>query len=1089
MPLRARVDTSVVRNDRSFAGNAQCFRAGPHRLHEGIGSHPGRYLQTGGADARDMKPKGVQACLASLVIGLAVLAGCGRKTAPPHDDIVQTTAGGQLGADAAAVAQRLATLDASLSALEQGDREAPRDRWDPGFVVEGVGRDPAALRDWVRYETCWIPYRGALRGPVGVLMDRQGNSLDRALLLAALLREAGHEVRLARGELTEAQAMELLPLVRASCAAQHESPLDTKSLASEVRAAATKYGLDAKAIAARIAAREATAQRSLSSLEERIALQADRLLSLIERPAPRTDWARRYADASTALRDHWWVQRRQNGAWVDLDVMMLQAATGRPLVPAIETISPDDLRSDLQHELVIRVVAERATGQALAETRVMEHTLRLDQLDGASLVLQFWPGSWPAELNPDPDAPFGFRSAALEQTAWSVTLLKGKEVAAQTLLRSTDEGASPAASNPWAALGAGISGSASARPGATNDAAELTAVWIEYEMRAPGASPRNVRRTVFDLLGPAQRSAAANRSALSLDESQRLERNLSLMMRTEILPITARPSAEFITHLSAQSVLANRELLRTIQQLDSAQLEGPEIAQRLSEAPDGLSPLHAVSLGRFAWSGQSVFVDRANVLTRHQYPAAYADGLVLRDAVDIVANEVGVDLAEPDAFAVRVAQGVIDTNVETSLHVTTGRVANTADAFQVAGDWLSLTPATLGSLSRVDATTDALSSLRGELDQGLHVVAPRATVRSGAADYYGWWRIDPATGDTLGVSANGWGQAMAERGVQYNVLTVMARQFAFDYAFCQAVPQVANQAVNFLQQYRDELPPWLPPLALAKSSGQVYSENKKGCLIGAMIGLGVTATLPFLIATLKMSFRWWMALGVRGGGRIPPGWVEGMPIKGESGASSEAGAGSSAASGSGAAAPSSSGAPGSAGAGGSGASGAAGAGAPESAAGSGAASGAGSGAGARGPYQSDPVGTGLIRNNPGSDANALMGGDERLVNAIGAADAAAAREYADRVASGASDQLAHDYSRDVWQSTFNANSGRRFGVPVGGKTVDMGATSPDVGGTMSGGRPPPVYAPVRGGPSNPSPQSTMLVGLDGASSSGPFPWD
>jgi hypothetical protein len=613
-------------------------------------------------------------------------------------------------------------------------------------------------------------------------------------------------------------------------------------------------------------------------------------------------------------------------------------------------------------------------------------------------------------------------------------------------------------------------------------------------MRAPGGRPRTVRRAVFDLLGAFQRAEASTRPARSLNESQRLERSLSLMMRTEILPLTAKPSAEFITHLSARSVLANRELLRTILQMDSADLEGPEIRRLLENAPDGLSPLHAVSMGRFAWSGQSVFVDRVNVLTRHQYPAPQGDGFVLRDAVDIVANEVGVDLSEPDAFAVRVAQGVIDTNVETSLHVSTGPIANTAEAFEAAGDWLSLAPAMLASTSQVHAPVDALSGLRIELNQGSHVVAPRAPVRTGAGDYYGWWRIDPATGDTLGVAANGWGQAMAERGVQYNVLTVMARQFAFDYAFCHAVPQVANQAVNFLQQYRDELPPWLPPLAYAKTSGQVYAENKKGCLIGAMIGLGVTATLPFLIATLKMSFRWWMALGVRGGGRIPPGWVEGMPIKGGSGSAASSGAGAApeaaaeaGASGSGAAAPGSSGTPNSGTAAGSGSAGTPSGGAPASGAGPGAASGAGSGAGARGPYQSDPVGTALIRGNPGSDANALMGGHEALVNAIDAADAAAAREYAERIASGASDQLAHDYSRDVWQSTFNANSGRRFGVPTGTDTVDMGATSPDIGGTMSGGRPPPVYGPVRGGPGNPSPQSTTLVGLDGASSSVPFP--
>src|SRR6185295_18248095 len=111
-------------------------------------------------------------------------------------------------ADEAAVA---AAMDGSLRAIEEGERNSPRDTWDPAAVVERVGKDPEGLREWVRDHTSWIPYRGTLRGPAGVLMDRQGNALDRALLLAALLQHAGQTVRLARGPLTREQAIDVLP--------------------------------------------------------------------------------------------------------------------------------------------------------------------------------------------------------------------------------------------------------------------------------------------------------------------------------------------------------------------------------------------------------------------------------------------------------------------------------------------------------------------------------------------------------------------------------------------------------------------------------------------------------------------------------------------------------------------------------------------------------------------------------------------------------------------------------------------------------------------------------------------------------------
>src|SRR5919106_2013735 len=107
--------------------------------------------------------------------------------------------------------RREAMLERSLSVIEEGDRAAARDRWDLDYAADLLGPDPAVHLDWVRSRTVLVPYRGVLRGPVGVLLDRQGNSLDRALLLATLLERSGHEVRLAQGELPEPRARALLP--------------------------------------------------------------------------------------------------------------------------------------------------------------------------------------------------------------------------------------------------------------------------------------------------------------------------------------------------------------------------------------------------------------------------------------------------------------------------------------------------------------------------------------------------------------------------------------------------------------------------------------------------------------------------------------------------------------------------------------------------------------------------------------------------------------------------------------------------------------------------------------------------------------
>jgi hypothetical protein len=81
-------------------------------------------------------------------------------------------------------AEQLAKL---FPVLEAVDREIPRDTFDLQAIIDKAGREPAALFKWVQDETSLVPYRGVLRGATGVLMDRLGNSLDRALLLASLL--------------------------------------------------------------------------------------------------------------------------------------------------------------------------------------------------------------------------------------------------------------------------------------------------------------------------------------------------------------------------------------------------------------------------------------------------------------------------------------------------------------------------------------------------------------------------------------------------------------------------------------------------------------------------------------------------------------------------------------------------------------------------------------------------------------------------------------------------------------------------------------------------------------------------------------
>jgi hypothetical protein len=81
---------------------------------------------------------------------------------------------------------------------------------DVGARQAKIGNDPQAISSYVQDRIRYEAYSGALRGARGTLLARAGNSVDRALLQAALLKAAGHRTRFAAGNLTAGQAEGLI---------------------------------------------------------------------------------------------------------------------------------------------------------------------------------------------------------------------------------------------------------------------------------------------------------------------------------------------------------------------------------------------------------------------------------------------------------------------------------------------------------------------------------------------------------------------------------------------------------------------------------------------------------------------------------------------------------------------------------------------------------------------------------------------------------------------------------------------------------------------------------------------------------------
>lgn len=689
------------------------------------------------------------------------------------------------------------TLANSLRALQDGENTAPRDHWDPKYVEAQLGHDPARTFAWVRDHTYWTPYHGILRGPVGVLMDRQGDSLDRALLLATMLKDEGQTVRLAHGTIADGLAQRLAP---AFLQARHEHIFGEKSHQPVPAPAfwdgmAQRYQLDPQAVRAALQSKADTVVRESGTLLTRLNDQARRLAASIGAPADDGTRAN-IARAVSAFGDHWWVQSQSGRAWNDWDVDA--GRTGLTIVPVDRSADEGEIPDVLYHRITLRVVAEQLSSGTTKERVVLEHAWHPASTIGQPVSVSFstapWPKPFPTEGKSIEQALAEFAAA---QHEWTPVLEVGKERVQQSAI--TDAGdvtmatggndALAVARNATRGLGAAINdafGSAPAAPASTPTVGStLSAVWLEYQIDSPGELTQTIRREVFDVLGPSARKAVVKPS-LKMDEAVRTSRSLALMMNTDILPVVSEVSPQFVSHLAAQSILANRTVLADAagNRLNNDFASAQAVSASLAASP---SSLYGLALARMSMSRLNgiVLVDRPDIFTTHQWFGMRGGHVTFRRATDIVAAGVGVDPLGPSPFALRLLQGVFDTNAEAVLATKRPSAGAVAWAYDNAKDWVTLTSPRDSKLAKVALSADARQRIADALASGHVVVAPLTAVSVGGDTFVGWWQIDRRTGETLGMGETGWGQALPEYGVVLEAIAIgAAKGFLFGYLGC-----------------------------------------------------------------------------------------------------------------------------------------------------------------------------------------------------------------------------------------------------------------------------------------------------------------
>ena len=686
-------------------------------------------------------------------------------------------------------------FDAVCSMLEEALPEIPRDTFDPGAVIEKAGSDPAALLDWVAKSAALVPYRGSLRGANGVLMDRVGNSLDRALLLCLLLETAGQEVRLARGALSDEELEKLSSRVHAAPPMKEPAGLNGDGFSEEAPARAgekaSERGLDGASVRAALEKQASVAAALKEEARRRTEAQTEELMKLLGDIPAKADRAAGEVK-NEALRDHWWVQVKKAGAWTDLDP---SSPDGAPLTGAAEFFSPGAIPEGMRHRVDIRIIAEVREKNKTREELLLEQAVYPSEGWGRRITLVHSPSNWPRDVRPlsGKMTPEKFRGALLSQKEWVPVLLIDSKARYQKGIGAdgtVNNSPSPGQAGTGKGLGSALGGFGakldSIGGGKSPDGdGSFTALWIEYRIVSPGRDEEVVRREVFDLAGPAERLASNFPAGYKLTDEDKIRRAAALLTATDITILPGRPSEPFLLHSYAKSLLDQREKVRAA----AKAAEGGASEEllwdlELSFALPALPQPLWLAAARDSWrrEGAGAFTSRPLILAWHSGVRFEPERDTLAfEAFDIVSNPAEV-CGDTEAFRERLALGVLDTNAEAMIMKEAFRAGesrgNAGEAFDKSlkegVPWVLIESPDDPALKELPS--DAGARIIAALAAGMVIVAPR----SGEAadnDGFAWWKIDPATGETLGIGPMGWGSEFVEYIITASIPIIMTGTF------------------------------------------------------------------------------------------------------------------------------------------------------------------------------------------------------------------------------------------------------------------------------------------------------------------------
>ncbi|NHA14673.1 transglutaminase domain-containing protein [Thioalkalivibrio sp. XN279] len=636
-----------------------------------------------------------------------------------------TVSGVALNADAYAAASN--NTNDSTPALQQLHALIDQSQFSLDALLEKLDFDDERIIQFVNEEIHFEQYPGLLRGANGTLRARAGNALDQAVLLARLLRDAGYDARVLRGQLEHADATKLVAQILSprEAVSPYSDPLLAEKLITDsgFREQMKQVAFDQEIIRKQF--RDYALELS-ENVKKSIPESGTGVLDIM--------------DLAKDAKDYFWVEyRADTGAW----------RPAHPAWPAMEetppTLNPDAYFADripneLTHRVSIQAFIDRRHGDSVTAVAISDPWQQPSaNLAGTNLSYSNFPLALArAELDSAESI-----EAAIKDNDFFIPLLNG-EIAPGAKSFDRDGNVVPvtvAASN-YAEFFKTLSQSTDKAtsvvgnigPG-KNEPLEVSrshyrteSQWLRIEILSPDGSVRAFRRDV------ASRGEEAKPFALSL------ARNATLEIETG-----ATSTASILNQLlkNAQAVSLVLENLSEMSSQASPSNFEIDVLQQIEQMPNFEASLYFAAADIAASSFTQTRIYRASpaIVARYQPAYQFIPELEGIDIINDFQRVIALDEAtKGDAFVSQIALGIWQTAIEAAV-VPWGR-SGTRNAFIDWADQAGSTSAIpVNIVNRSDKNADPLRPASMSPDS--------------------WWDVDPYTGETLGMIRGGWGGAAA----------------------------------------------------------------------------------------------------------------------------------------------------------------------------------------------------------------------------------------------------------------------------------------------------------------------------------------